>query len=266
MQISTPSLFSIGLQGLNRSNQLFAQSAERLSTGLRINRGSDDPSGLIASEAIGNRLMALGAQTGSLVRSNMNLAIQDGALSAASSSINGLQSLVVQGANAGALTGAESGAISTNANGIMQGLNFATNQPGGEALTEVLGNVSIQREIGTDPGTGDPIYETLTLSDLPGLIESDPQSAQALVDEASGAVAMRQAEIGAEQRSNESMQRAMEEEQINLARAQSSIRDTDYAKEASNSVRASILSKASISVLLIGQQQSNLVLDLLESD
>jgi len=263
MQISTPSLFSTGLQGLNRSNQLFAQSTERLSTGLRINRGSDDPAGLIASEAIGSQLMALGARSGSLTRSNMNLAIQVGALSAASTSINGLQSLVVQGANAGALTGAESGAISSTASGILQGLTFATNQPGGEALAEVLGDVSIQREIGTDLGTGDPIYETLTLSDLPGLINSDPESAQALVDEAGRAVTTRQAEIGAEQRSNESMQRAMEEEQINLARAQSSIRDTDYAEEASNSVRASILSKASISVLLIGQQQSKAVLDLL---
>ncbi len=101
------------------------------------------------------------------------------------------------------------------------------------------------------------------MNDLPALIESDPESAQALVDEASSVVASRQAEIGAEQRSNESMQRAMEEEYINVARAQSSIRDTDYAKEVSESVRASILGKASMRVLLIGQQQSERVLDLL---
>jgi flagellin len=57
----------------------------------------------------------------------------------------------------------------------------------------------------------------------------------------------------------------MEEEQINVARAQSSIRDADYAKEASESIRASILGKASIRVLLIGAQQSKSVLSLLDA-
>jgi len=258
MAITPPSLFSTGLQGLNRSNKLFAQSAERLSTGLRINRGSDDPAGLIASEHLGGRLVSIESEMRSLGRTNMNLAIEDGALSASTPGINDLRSLVVQGANAGALSGAESGAISSGASGIIQGLEFIASQSG----SDVLSDVSVDRQIGID-AMGDPIYETLTMSDLPGLIESDPVSAQALVDEASSAISTRQAEIGAEQRANESMQRAMEEEQVNVARAQSSIRDTDYAKEASESVRASILNKASIQVLLIGREQGKRVLDLL---
>ena len=189
----------------------------------------------------------------------MSLAIEDGSLSAASSSINDLRGLVVQGANLGAITGSESGAIATGASGAIQGLDFIMSQAG----SEILHDVSVQREIGTDPVSGDPVYETLTLNDLPGLIGSDPVSAQALVDEASRAVTTRRAEIGAEQRANESMQRAMAEEQINAARAQSEIRDTDYAKEASESVRAGILGKASIQTILIARDLSKSVLDLL---
>ncbi|MBL4810454.1 MAG: flagellin [Phycisphaerales bacterium] len=259
MQISPPSLFSAGLQGLNRSNQMLARSSERLATGLAINRGSDNPAGLIASEALRGRLASIDSTIRATSRNNMTLSIEAGALSSVSGSVADLRGLVVQGANAGGLTGAESGAISGSISSALQGMEFALGQAG----SDILSDVRVDRQIGTDAVTGDPIYETLTLSDLPGLVESDPVSAQALVDEASSAIATRRGEIGAEQRANESMQRAMEEEQINVARAESSIRDTDYAKEASESVRASILGKASISVLLIGQEQSKRVLDLL---
>jgi flagellin len=259
MPITTPSLFSTGLQGINQSHALLAQSSERLATGLRINRGADDPAGLIASEHLGGQLSSITSRINAMGRTNLELSIQEGSLSAAAFGIRDLGGLVVQGANAAGLTDAESAAIETAASGIVQSIGTLTNASG----NPILGDISIQRQIGTDSGTGDPIYETLTMNDLPALIESDPESAQALVDEASSVVASRQAEIGAEQRSNESMQRAMEEEYINVARAQSSIRDTDYAKEVSESVRASILGKASMRVLLIGQQQSERVLDLL---
>lgn len=254
-----PSSFSSRIHALNQSTRMLSQSSERLATGLRINRGSDDPAGLIASEHLDGRLVSISSESRALGRSNMSLAIEDGVLSAANHSIGDLRSLVVQGANSGSLSEAESGAITSTTGGIVQGLSQAAQQYG----SDVLSGISIQREIGTDPGTGDPIYETLTMSDLPGLMESDPESAQALVDEASSLITTRQAEIGAEQRSNESMQRAMEEEQINVARAQSTIRDTDYAKEVSESIRASILGKAGILVLQIGQEQAGTVLDLL---
>lgn len=71
------------------------------------------------------------------------------------------------------------------------------------------------------------------------------------------------AAIGLEQRANERMSRAMETERINSARARSTIRDTDYAREASESVRASILSEASVRVMLIGQADARRALDLL---
>ena len=45
-----------------------AQTFERLSTGLAINRGADDPSGLIASEFLGARQ----AELGGLIRAGMS--------------------------------------------------------------------------------------------------------------------------------------------------------------------------------------------------
>jgi flagellin len=82
MAITPTSYFSAGLSGYNQSQQLFSQSAERLSTGLRINRGSDDPAGLVASEALGARIAELDSLIVSNTRTNHTLAIQEGELAA----------------------------------------------------------------------------------------------------------------------------------------------------------------------------------------
>ena len=47
---------------LNQNNDALNVSLERLSTGLRINRGADDPAGLIASENLAKQIT--GTETG----------------------------------------------------------------------------------------------------------------------------------------------------------------------------------------------------------
>lgn len=42
-------------RGLSRSHQTLNDTLQRLSSGLRINRGADDPAGLIASENTAQR-------------------------------------------------------------------------------------------------------------------------------------------------------------------------------------------------------------------
>lgn len=254
----TQGLFSSGLNGLNRANDLFARSSERLATGLRINRGSDDPAGLIASEALGARQSELGARIRVLDRATLESNITEGALGAAQSTLSGISSLIVQGANDGGLTGTESRAIDSSLSHAVQGLQRIVDSAG----SDVLDDVSVQEQVGTD-GFGDPIYETYRISDLPELAESNPELAQELVDEASSAIAERRAEIGAEQLSDEAVARASETEAINIASARSAIRDSDFATEVANQTRASILSKASIQVLRIGQDLNRNVLDLL---
>jgi flagellin len=254
----TQGLFTSGLSGLNRANRMFAQSSERLSTGLRINRGSDDPSGLIASEALGARVSELGARVRVLDRATLESSIAEGYLGAAQSTLSGISSLVVQGANSAGLTGAESRAIGASLSSAVQGLQRIGDSSG----SDVLSGVSVREQVGTD-GSGDPIYETYTISDLPELAESNPELAQELVREASSAIAEYRAGIGAQQRSDEALARASETEAINTASARSAIRDADYAAEIANQTRASILTKSSIQVLRIGQNLSRNVLDLL---
>ena len=103
MQISPPTLFSSAIRGLNTANRSFATSAERLATGIRINRGSDDPSGLIASEFLGAQSASLGARIRVLDRATLENNIAEGTLDSAGSTISVISAIVVQSANSGAL-------------------------------------------------------------------------------------------------------------------------------------------------------------------
>ena len=49
-RINTNVASLLGQRILSQNNQALTKSLERLSTGLRINRGADDPAGLIASQ------------------------------------------------------------------------------------------------------------------------------------------------------------------------------------------------------------------------
>ncbi len=233
---------------------------ERLATGNAINRASDDPSGLMASEEYASRLNVIQSQITSYQRSESVLNIQDGALDASLSNIADLDSLVIQSANSGAMSSDELGALQTQVSGVLQGIDRLSSASG----IDVLSDVSTEMVVGTDEVTGDPIYETVSLSDLSRVMEIDPQAAQELVDGARSAVVQAQAEVGIEARANESERRVLEEEQINLARAYSQTRDADYVKESSALIRSQILEQASVYTILAARKSSELVLGLLD--
>ncbi|MEI8197431.1 MAG: flagellin, partial [Phycisphaerae bacterium] len=44
---------------LNRSQKALSQSLQRLSSGMRINSGADDPAGLIASESLRSEMQGI---------------------------------------------------------------------------------------------------------------------------------------------------------------------------------------------------------------
>jgi flagellin len=76
---------------------------ERLSTGLRINRGADDPAGLIASETLRSEINGIKQAVSNSDRAINMLATAEGTLNEVSSLLLGIKGLVVQMANEGAL-------------------------------------------------------------------------------------------------------------------------------------------------------------------
>ena len=70
----------IGQRVLGQNNMSLSQSLERLSTGLRINRGKDDPAGLIASENLRSDLKGIDAAINNANRADQVVSIAEGGL------------------------------------------------------------------------------------------------------------------------------------------------------------------------------------------
>ncbi|HCT44780.1 MAG TPA: hypothetical protein DF699_06180, partial [Phycisphaerales bacterium] len=98
------------------------RTLERMATGQAINRASDGPAELIASENFAARLSANNAQIQAIQRNESFLNIRDGALGSQLTNLSDLDGMVVQAANEGGLTSAEMGAISTQVGGVLNGI------------------------------------------------------------------------------------------------------------------------------------------------
>ncbi|MCP4885379.1 MAG: flagellin [Planctomycetaceae bacterium] len=92
---------------LQSSNKDLGLALTRLSTGLRINSGSDDPAGLIASEALRSEITGLNKAISNTKRASQIITTADSALGQVSSLLNDIRGLVVEAANNGALSDEE---------------------------------------------------------------------------------------------------------------------------------------------------------------
>ena len=89
---------------LSQQNATLHKSLERLSTGVAINRGSDNPAGLIASENLRSEQSALSAAIGNAERADQVVNIAEGGLQEISGLLVEIQSLVGQAANGAGLS------------------------------------------------------------------------------------------------------------------------------------------------------------------
>ena len=89
---------------LARSNASLQESLTRLSTGLRINAGKDDPAGLIASEVLRSDIVSVERAITNSTRANQMIATADSALGQVSSLLNDIRGLVSEAANTGAMS------------------------------------------------------------------------------------------------------------------------------------------------------------------
>ncbi len=85
---------------LNRNTQDLQTALTRLSTGLRINSGKDDPAGLIAAEILQNNIVATQQAITNTQRGNMMIATADSALGSIGGLLHDIRALVTEVANA----------------------------------------------------------------------------------------------------------------------------------------------------------------------
>ena len=98
-------------------------SLERLSTGLKINSGADDPAGLIAGENLKAQQAGITAAIGNAQRATNIIGTAEGGLNEVSSLLTQVQSLVSQTANSGGLSTSEINANQLQVDSILSTIN-----------------------------------------------------------------------------------------------------------------------------------------------
>ncbi len=105
---------------LGQQNKSLNQSLERLSTGFRINRGADDPAGLIASENLRSEKASITAAIGNAERADQVVNIAEGGLQEINSLLLEVQGLVGSSANKAGLSKEEKDANQLQIDSILQ--------------------------------------------------------------------------------------------------------------------------------------------------
>lgn len=106
-RINTNVASLIAQSNLSRSHNDLAVRLQRLSTGLRINRGADDPAGLIVSERLRSEVQGLDQAIHNSERASLVISTTEAYLAEVADLLNSIKSLVVEAANTGALSAEE---------------------------------------------------------------------------------------------------------------------------------------------------------------
>ncbi|MEM9374241.1 MAG: flagellin [Planctomycetota bacterium] len=122
---NVPSL--VAQQRLNRSGEDLQVTLERLSTGLRINRGKDDPAGLIISERIATDIKGTEQAIRNGERASAVISTTEGSLAEITDLLNSIKSLVVEAANTGAISDEEREANQLQINSAIQSITRISN-------------------------------------------------------------------------------------------------------------------------------------------
>jgi flagellin len=128
----------IARQRLNRSGADLQIRLERLSTGLRINRGKDDPAGLIISERISTELKGIEQAISNSERASSVIATTEGSLTEINDLLNSIKALTVEAANSGAISDEERDANQLQIDSAIQSITRIANTStfGGQKLLD----------------------------------------------------------------------------------------------------------------------------------
>ena len=145
---NVPSL--VAQSRLQNSNQDLQTALTRLSTGLRINTGADDPAGLIASEALRSEITSLGKAVSNTRRASQIISTADSGLGQVSNLLNDIRGLVVEAANSGGLSTEEIAANQLQIDSSLEAINRisqSTTFQGSKLLDGTLDFVSTARSV-----------------------------------------------------------------------------------------------------------------------
>lgn len=248
--MSTISPNSFGNSGrlfqlFQRSNEQVSQSLERLSTGKRINRASDDPSGFVAAEGLRGDLVELRAQAKVSSASKFQVRQRESSLSQIQTVLTDVRGSLVTAAD-GLNSDAQSQAIQLEIDASL------------DAIDQIADDI--------EGVAGSAALSALRAGGAANVVDGDVAAAAELVDAKLSDISTARAAAGAYERTQEALDRVREDQEVITAQALSQIEDADFVEEATNLVQGQILSKAAIAALAFSnREQAEMIDELLGS-
>jgi flagellin len=125
---------------LGQNNNGLSRSLERLSTGMKIVRGKDDPAGLIASENLRSEIRSINAAVSNSERADQVVNIAEGGLQEVSSLLTELQGLITSSASKAGLSASEKQANQLQIDSILQTIDRVASSTSFQGIKLLNGN------------------------------------------------------------------------------------------------------------------------------
>ena len=263
---------SLHLQGaLSKNQRDMTVTMERLSTGLRINRASDDAAGLSISEGMAAQIKGLGAAVKNANDAISMLQTADGGMSGQSSALQRMRELAVLSAN-DTYSSAQKLALNSEFTALRDQITTIATSTQWNGVNLLSGSyVSFDFQVGANAG------DTLTLSITSGTLSgfglsagiaistySHASAALTLIDLALSALNTSRSNVGSVinrlSYAVDNLSNAIQ----NTSESKSKIADTDYATATSDLARQQIIQQAGTAMLAQANQMPSMVLALLK--
>ena len=272
----------IGQGSLNSQQVSLGKSLEKLSTGLRINRASDDAAGLSVSESLRGKVRGMGRAKANAEDGIALVQIAEGATGEINNILQRMRELAIQSSTdtmtttERSYTDKEFGQLMSEITRISQSASYngMTLLDGGSASFGVSGGNASVLHIGAGSNAAvDRLSITVNAMTLGALglnatsttvsTSSGSLTALSLIDTAIKSVNTMRSDMGAYVNRLEFAISNLSNQIYNTQDAESRIRDVDFAKETTEFTRSQILTQSATSMLAQANQVPQGVLSLL---
>jgi len=264
---------------LSRVNKDLSTSLERLSTGLRINRASDDAAGLSVSEQLRTQITGMGVAKRNAQDGIALLNIAEGAVNEIEAMLQRMRELGVQSAN-DTLTTTERSYTNQEYQALVSEIDRITSVTQYNTQTLLDGQIgsfgaangtSSILHIGPNGNSADSITLSiqgtssgaLTVGGSSLTTQARAESAILSIDVAINSVNKLRSDLGAYINRLEHAINNLDNQTQNTQSAESTIRDVDFADESSKFTRNQIMTQSATSMLAQANQIPQNVLSLL---
>ena len=279
-------------KNLQGAQSKMADSVERLSSGLRINRAKDDAAGLGISNALTSQINSANQGVRNLNDGISLVQTAEGAITAAQEMAQRILTLAVQGAN-GTLGLNERTAIQSEMNTLLSAMDLIstrttfsglslldstvglgsgtakfTLQVGKDSTDKIELDQTAFKMVGKTTGQATAVNALIIHADITSTVMATAQTQFRSVATSAGTLienlSKQRSLLGAYQNQIEYTVSNVTDLAANLSAARSNVQDTDYASETASLTKGQILQQAATAMLAQANQMPNVILSLLK--